>query len=91
MLRAKDAPAFLAELTPHIDRAATVPVPGEPTSLEAEEAAAIAWRQGIQAVAAKDAAEGLRLLAHANDVPARILICGSLYLAGAVLAENERS
>ena len=45
-----------------IDRVATVSVPGEPTSLDAEEAAAIASRQGIQAVAAKDVAEALGLL-----------------------------
>jgi folylpolyglutamate synthase/dihydropteroate synthase len=41
-------------------------------------------------VAAKDVTEALRLLADASDVPARILICGSLYLAGAVLAENDK-
>jgi dihydrofolate synthase / folylpolyglutamate synthase len=90
MLRAKDAPAFLAELAPCIDRVATVPVRGEPTSLEAGEAAAIASRQGIQAVAAKDVVEALELLASASSMPARILICGSLYLAGAVLAENDK-
>jgi dihydrofolate synthase/folylpolyglutamate synthase len=90
MLRAKDARAFLAELAPSIDRAATVPVPDEPTSLGAEEAAAIAARQGIQAVPTKDMAEALKLLAVASSMPARILICGSLYLAGAVLAENGK-
>ncbi|MFZ9635938.1 MAG: hypothetical protein ACO3EK_19175, partial [Alphaproteobacteria bacterium] len=33
---------------------------------------------------AADVAAGLRLL----DAPRRVLVCGSLYLAGAVLAEN---
>jgi dihydrofolate synthase/folylpolyglutamate synthase len=90
MLRAKDAQAFLAKLAPGIDRVVTVSVPGEPTSLDAEETAAIASRQGIQAVAAKDVGEALKILARTRNVPARILICGSLYLAGAVLAENEK-
>ena len=90
MLRSKDAEAFLAILRPFVDRVATIPVPGEPASLDAEEEAAIATRLGIRAMAAKDVSEALRLLAEPRDSSARILICGSLYLAGAVLRENEK-
>ena len=60
----------------------------EPTDAGAE--AAIAARLGIRATAARDVSEALRLLAEPRDSSARILICGSLYLAGAVLRENEK-
>jgi dihydrofolate synthase/folylpolyglutamate synthase len=91
MLRSKDAEAFLAALRPLVDRVATIPVPGEPSSLDAEEEAAIAARLGIRALAATNVAEALGLLVQESTVPARILICGSLYLAGAVLSENDKS
>lgn len=89
MLKTKDAPAFLAALAPVVDRAATVPIPGESGSLTAEEAAMIAEQQGIRSIAARDVSEALRSLTIASRPAARILICGSLYLAGAVLAQNE--
>ena len=89
MLKSKDAEAFLAILRPFVDRVATIPVPGEPASLDAEEEAAIAARLGFRATAARDVSEAIQLLAERRDSSARILICGSLYLAGAVLARNE--
>ena len=90
MLVSKDAEGFLATLSPYVDQVATIPVPGQPASLDAEEAAAIAARQGIRATAAKDISEALKVLAETARTPARILVCGSLYLAGAVLTENEK-
>ena len=71
-------------------RLAAVAIPGEEGSLSADEAAAIAAPPGIDAAAA---AERRRSAARASplpaDAPARVLICGSLYLAGVVLAANE--
>jgi dihydrofolate synthase/folylpolyglutamate synthase len=66
-----------------------VAVPGQFTSLGAEEAAAMAARHGLPTSAAPNIREALHLLAARSDGSARVLICGSLYLAGAVLAENE--
>ena len=90
MLVSKDAEGFLATLSPYVDQVATIPVPGQPASLDAEEAAAIAARQGIRATAAKDISGALKVLAETARTPTRILVCGSLYLAGAVLTENEK-
>ena len=42
---------------------------------------------GIDAVAAGSVAEALAAIAAANP-EARVLICGSLYLAGSILREN---
>jgi len=89
MLRSKDAAAFLSTLAPWADDMVTVAIPGEAASLGADEAAAIACGCGHRAAAAESVAAGLRRHAGAAAAqPARVLICGSLYLAGAVLAEN---
>ncbi|HIJ39251.1 MAG TPA: bifunctional folylpolyglutamate synthase/dihydrofolate synthase [Rhodospirillaceae bacterium] len=87
MLNSKDSLGFLAPLRPLIRRLVLVDIPGEPNSLPAGPLAAAAAQMGFDAMAAIDLADGVRILSRQNG-PARILICGSLYLAGAVLTEN---
>ena len=65
---------------------ATVPVPGGHTAFESTELAGMAQAAGLDAVAADDVPQALRLSRQRASGPARILICGSLYLAGHVLA-----
>lgn len=89
MLRSKDAEGFIGPLAPHVRRLATVTIPGEEGSLSAEEAASIAGRKGVHATAAKDIAGALRHVAGAGGPRSRVLICGSLYLAGTVLVLNS--
>jgi dihydrofolate synthase / folylpolyglutamate synthase len=88
MLRSKDIDAFLTPLAPYVGRLAAVAIPGEAGSADAAETAAAARRAGIAAEPFDGVASALRLLAAPSPAPARVLICGSLYLAGAVLAEN---
>ncbi len=88
MLRTKDADTFLASLAPYVASAATVGIPGEAASLSAEEARTAVSRHGIPAHAAASVDAALCSLAERRPAPARVLICGSLYLAGSVLAEN---
>jgi dihydrofolate synthase/folylpolyglutamate synthase len=88
MLRSKDVDSFLAPLAPAVARLAAVAIPGEEGSLSATETAAVALRHGIAATPAVSVADALRRLALAAGQPARVLICGSLYLAGSVLAAN---
>jgi dihydrofolate synthase / folylpolyglutamate synthase len=45
-------------------------------------------RLGIPATPASDLARALRAIAQIETGPARVLVCGSLYLAGHVLREN---
>jgi dihydrofolate synthase/folylpolyglutamate synthase len=86
MLSTKDAPAFLARLAPHIARLRTVTIPGEQASLTGAVLADIARKVGYADVKdAPDVASALRDLAPAAQ---RVMITGSLYLAGTVLAEN---
>lgn len=89
MLGNKDAAAFLSSLVSVAAGVFTVPIPQSAAGFSAEELARLASRPGLPARAAGSVAESLREIAagHAGP-PARVLICGSLYLAGAVLAEN---
>jgi dihydrofolate synthase/folylpolyglutamate synthase len=86
MLNTRDPAAFLAPLAPSIARLRTLTIRGERNSWTAAAAAAAARRIGLVAEPADDLAAAIADLARADDRPARILICGSLYLAGTVLA-----
>jgi dihydrofolate synthase/folylpolyglutamate synthase len=88
MLRTKDAAGFLRPLAAGALSLRAVPIPGEPATLAAEETAAAARDAGFaEARAAADPGAAVAEIAAA-DPGARILICGSLYLAGRVLREN---
>ncbi|HVL21820.1 MAG TPA: bifunctional folylpolyglutamate synthase/dihydrofolate synthase, partial [Amaricoccus sp.] len=66
---------------------AAVSIPGEAATLSAEATAAAARAAGLAADPATDVAEAVAAIA-ARDPGSRILVCGSLYLAGRVLREN---
>jgi len=88
MLNTKDPEGFLKPLAPWVVSAYTVPVPGQDNSCGAGELARIAKDLGMTATACDDVRGALRTI-RANEIgPARVLIAGSLYLAGSVLAEN---
>ena len=88
MLNTKDEAGFLRPLAPLARSVHTVPVPDEPASRDPVEAAAEARRLGIAATPAPDVASALDAIAAAEPGAARVLVCGSLYLAGHVLREN---
>ncbi|WP_119679934.1 bifunctional folylpolyglutamate synthase/dihydrofolate synthase [Indioceanicola profundi] len=89
MLGSKRPLDFLGPLAPHVRRVAAVSIPDEPAALPAAEVAALARDAGIAAVEpAVSVEQAVRLLTYGADQPARILICGSLYLAGTVLRDN---
>ena len=87
MLSTKDVSGFLRPLGARATSLEAVSIPGETATLPAEATAAAAREAGIAAETAPDLAVAIaRIAARAPE--ARILICGSLYLAGRVLAEN---
>ncbi len=86
MLGTRDPDKFFAALAPFVMRASTISVPDEASTLSAEQLAAAARRVGIEAEPADDVAEAIRSLAIGPG--GRILICGSLYLAGSVLGQD---
>jgi dihydrofolate synthase/folylpolyglutamate synthase len=88
MLNTKAAADFLRPLAGRVRRLRAVAIPGEANSLSAAEAAAHAESCGIPAEPAGSVAAAVAELRDLADVPGRMLICGSLYLAGRVLADN---
>ncbi len=88
MLTTKDERGFLAPLAPLARSITTVPVPDEPASRDPVEAALLAAGLGWSAIPAQDVESALRAIVEAEPAPARVLICGSLYLAGHVLRSN---
>ena len=88
ILNSKDGPGFLRPLAGVAESLRAVAIPGVEATLSAREAAAAARRAGLRAAPAASVQEALAGLAAEGGGPARVLICGSLYLAGAVLADN---
>jgi len=88
MLNSKDSRGFIDPLAPFAARVATVAIPGEPNSLSAAEMAKQAERAGLPAEPMADLRAAVTALGG-RPGPARVLICGSLYLAGAVLRDNS--
>jgi dihydrofolate synthase / folylpolyglutamate synthase len=87
MLNTKDATGFLAPLAPYARSVQAVTIPGEENPHPAAQIAAAARVLGLEAREAASVAAALRdIIARLG--PARVLICGSLHLAGVVLAEN---
>jgi dihydrofolate synthase/folylpolyglutamate synthase len=87
MLNTKDAAGFLRPLAPYAAALAGVTIPGEQNPLQAEAIAAAASAVGIPAFTAPSVVAALQDL-HSHSAGGRVFICGSLHLAGTVLAEN---
>jgi dihydrofolate synthase/folylpolyglutamate synthase len=87
MLNTKDTNAFLRPLAPYVTEVQAIAIPEEDLSLSAAEAASAAEKSGLKAGAAANIEDALKQLLASG--PHRILICGSLYLAGTVLRENS--
>ena len=85
----KDLRGFLAPFVGLADSVQGVAIPGDPNCFSPADIAATARELGLRSEAASSPAEAIAALRQrALPAPPRILICGSLYLAGAVLAEN---
>lgn len=87
MLNTKDVTAYMRPLAPRVTLLHAVSIPGEKNTLPAEATRDAARAAGMNAVTAASVAEALAGIA-ARSPDARVLICGSLYLAGTVLREN---
>jgi dihydrofolate synthase/folylpolyglutamate synthase len=86
MQNTKDVAGYMGHLAGAARRLVAVAIPGAAATLPAEATAAAAARAGLQSTTAPDIDTALKM-ALADAPGARVLICGSLYLAGAVLAQ----
>lgn len=89
MMEGKDASAFFAQFSTLAEWAAVIPVPGKDNCYPAAELANTARRDGIDAEPLDGLVPALEASKARSDGPVRVLVCGSLYLAGAVLALLE--
>ena len=89
MLGTKDCEGFLANFTGLARRLIAVPVPGAEAGLAAEAVASCARGIGLPSASRDNLTEALEAVRKLDlEPPPRILITGSLYLAGEVLREN---
>ncbi|NNK78257.1 MAG: bifunctional folylpolyglutamate synthase/dihydrofolate synthase [Litoreibacter sp.] len=87
MLNTKDVSGYMTPLRDVAVGLFAVSIPGETATLSASDTAAAAKKVGIEAEAATDVESAIESIVSKTP-DARILICGSLYLAGSVLREN---
>jgi dihydrofolate synthase/folylpolyglutamate synthase len=88
MMTTKDASGFLRPLARHATAARAVPFPAGHSAYTPEQASAKAADVGLDCSPSNDIGAALEDLLATQPAPMRILICGSLYLAGEILARN---
>lgn len=87
MLNTKDTAGYMTPLIANANSLYGVSIPGEAATMTAQETVNVARKVGFDAVVAPDVLAAVKDIID-TDPTARILICGSLYLAGKVLQEN---
>ncbi len=87
MLNTKDISGYLTPLADQSQSLTGVSIPDEVNTLPGDVTAKAATDVGMQATTAPSVQAALDAII-ATDPTARVLICGSLYLAGAILREN---
>ncbi len=87
MLNTKDAAGYMRPLAGIARHLHAVAIPGEANTLTTAQTQAAARAAGLGATEATSVVAAIGAIT-AEDADARILICGSLYLAGTVLRDN---
>ena len=88
MLKSKDAAGFVRPFKGLTQRVITLAIPGEANAYGAEELALIVRGEGFLAEPARSIADAIAKTSR-SSAPVRVLITGSLYLAGHVLAQQD--
>lgn len=90
MLNTKDQVSFFRKLETVVDKGITVPIEGETASTGAAELAAMGCAAGIDCQPAPTIEEAVdMLIPHLSKRRCRLLIAGSLHLAGQILRRNS--
>ena len=87
MLNTKDIAGYLRPLAGIAQSLTAVSIPGEANTIPAEDTARFAADVGLPASTAASVQDAITAIRAAHP-QARIMICGSLYLAGHVMREN---
>ena len=87
MLNTKDVMGYMQPLLNKSSDLYGVSIPGEAATMSAQETVDIAKEVGFKAIVSENVESAIKDIVK-YDHNARILICGSLYLAGNILKEN---
>ncbi len=89
MLSTKDQLSYYRHMQTCTQKAVMVPIPGEDASTPADELAKVGRAAGIDCITAPSVEDAVdMLMPYLARTPSRLLIAGSLYLAGQVLRTN---
>jgi len=88
MLNTKDVAGYMQPLLSQSRRLYGVSIPGEAATMTAKETVDVAIDVGFEASASENVESAIKEIIK-QDQNARILICGSLYLAGNILRKNS--
>ena len=88
MIKTKDPNAFVEPLAPYLSGIVTVGIEGEAATISADDLAIMVKETGLNTVSMPSVRSAVGSLISMSKSPARILICGSLYLVGQILCEN---
>ena len=87
MLNTKDVSGYMRPLAKHVEQLIGVSIPGEQNTLPSDVTAQAARDAGMLASVAESVEDALQTIIKTSP-NARVLICGSLYLAGDVLRNH---
>ena len=89
MIKTKSPGAFVASLRPYLKGIMTVEIAGQESTISSEELTSLLNENGLRATPASSIGVAIRKFLTLSREPARVLICGSLYLAGQVLRDHN--
>jgi dihydrofolate synthase/folylpolyglutamate synthase len=89
MLNSKNPETFLLPLKTYIESMRCLAIPGEENAIKPNALLIVAQSIGISAIKSDTVEKAVVDLVARSKGPARILICGSLYLVGTVLANHK--
>lgn len=89
MLDTKDTVDYFRQFETLVERVITVPITSSEAGIDPEFLADRAEEAGLPAISAPSLKQALNMIDRAE--PSRVLICGSLYLAGEALEQNGTS
>lgn len=89
MIAGKDYEAFLNEISSAFLEIHCVDIPDEPSSMDKNILAQAAENKGLKSQVHPNVASAISNILDQSHRKVRIVICGSLYLAGTVLASNS--
>ena len=89
LINTKTPSEFLTPLRKHTKSLTAITIPNVEASFSSNEISIVAKEIGFKTNTASSVSEAIKNIVSIEKLPSRILICGSLYLAGDILKKNK--